>query len=374
MNQPTKLKPTGGVSKYIAVAAETTGYGPQDHITEIGCVTIFNGETVDEYETLIHTPNTTTPQTLTAPTFEQIAPDIAMRLDGGIITAHNLPRINQALTTETERLPAESYYDPGTGICTWQISKLKLPQAATHIGLTPPQPGALNEARTIAQLLKHHGTGNTQPTPLTFITTGQPHGITVRNTNTTRKGSLHEIIARTTWPNPPTNTAALYLDAIDRCLDDRTITQHEQTWLTQTAENLNINPTTQHKLHQQYYQQLKKQILTDTTVTDQEQTLADQIATTLGLPTEPLLPTTGGPQHVNTNIKINQNTQIWFEPNITLADNPIPPQALQKLATDNNLKTTNKNPNLIITTTGQPHPQHPNTPTLSITRFLDHLK
>ena len=71
------------------------------HICAVGIVTVENGKIIDEYHTLIKPPNNeynwhniqvhgiTERNTLNAPTFDEIYPEIKKRLQGKTIVAHN---------------------------------------------------------------------------------------------------------------------------------------------------------------------------------------------------------------------------------------------------------------------------------------------
>lgn len=86
----------------VVVDLETTGFRPSDRVVEIAAVRLHpeTGEIVDEYDTLVqpgrdvgHTSiHGITPSMLElAPTFDEILGDLARRLHGQILAAHNLP-------------------------------------------------------------------------------------------------------------------------------------------------------------------------------------------------------------------------------------------------------------------------------------------
>ena len=73
-----------------------------------------------------------------------------------------------------------------------------------------------------------------------------------------RRGSLHQVAARTRWPGAPTEPTAFYLDALDRCLDDGILEPSEQDWLDRTAEVLGLSKQDRTQLHNQYYELLER--------------------------------------------------------------------------------------------------------------------
>ncbi len=86
----------------VVVDVETTGFGSQDRIVEIAAITLdpLSWEIVDEYDTLINPQRDVGPTGVhgitasmveAAPTFADILADIARRLQGMVLVAHNLP-------------------------------------------------------------------------------------------------------------------------------------------------------------------------------------------------------------------------------------------------------------------------------------------
>ena len=281
-------------SRLAVVDVETTGFSRKDRVVEFACVTVVDGAVVDEYETLIqpsrdpgpvHVHGITPEMLQTAPPFEAVAGDIASRLDGAVLVAHNISFDMRMLRQETARL-AGIDFDPGEGLCTYRLTKQKLALAAAAAGLPEPDHTALTDARTVAALVGLHAPRGDlrrlQSASWTPLATGS--GITMRRPGAPpRRGSLHQIAAHTRWPPTPHESAALYLDALDRCLDDGILEEHEQDWLDDTAEALGLGIQERTRLHNQYFELLKTQILADGIVTQQEQQLAEQIAAALSL-------------------------------------------------------------------------------------------
>ena len=68
-----------------------------------------------------------------APTFGQIAGSLAAALDGTILAAHNLPFDGRMLQQDFARVGAD--FSKGWGICTYQLTKLKLGEACKKFGV-----------------------------------------------------------------------------------------------------------------------------------------------------------------------------------------------------------------------------------------------
>lgn len=90
-----------------------------------------------------------------APPFESVAGDIASRLDGAVLVAHNISYDVRMLRQEVARLSSVDF-DPGEGLCTYRLTKKKLALAAASAGLPEPNHTALADARTVAALVGLH--------------------------------------------------------------------------------------------------------------------------------------------------------------------------------------------------------------------------
>ena len=153
-----------GSFRLAVVDVETTGLSRYDRIVEFACVTVVDGEVVEEYDTLIQ-PNRDpgpvhihgiTPEMLqSAPKFDAVAGDIADRLNGAVLVAHNISFDVRMLRQEVARLDGGGF-DPGEGLCTYRLTGQKLSLAAADAGLPAPNHTALADARTSAALAELH--------------------------------------------------------------------------------------------------------------------------------------------------------------------------------------------------------------------------
>ena len=100
------------------IDCETTGLSSRDRIIEIAVVVLepTTLEVVDEYDTLINPCRDVGPEHIhrinasmvqAAPTFEEIAGDLADRLEDHVLVAHNLPFDVRMVRGEYARLDAE---------------------------------------------------------------------------------------------------------------------------------------------------------------------------------------------------------------------------------------------------------------------------
>ena len=161
MADPVSLR---AMPRLAVIDTETTGLGAQDRVVEIAVVILdaTTLETVDEYDTLINPRRDVGPEHIhgisasmveAAPTFEEIAGDLADRLDDHILVAHNLPFDVRMVQGEFNRLDAD--FTEGRGICTLRLSGSRLSTATRDHGIRlDDHHRALADARAAAELLR----------------------------------------------------------------------------------------------------------------------------------------------------------------------------------------------------------------------------
>lgn len=286
--------------KWAVVDVETTGFSNKDQIVEIACLLVTaEGLTIEEYETLVRPDGDPGPVRVhgltsemleAAPSFAQVAPEIAVRLDGKVVVAHNLESHSRMIYQEFAKVGG-SDIRLGDGVCTYELTKEKLSIAANQAGLrmdTRHAPTALGNARAAAHLLvaSLSQVSRYEAEAASCKLPGRkPHGITVRRPDAPpREGSLYVLASHTSWPKNLTSRYASYLDVLDRCLDDSVLTGEEHIWLDQVAADLRISPDERQVLQEHYYKLLIDQIHADGKVTEQEHRLASAVGDALDIP------------------------------------------------------------------------------------------
>ena len=326
--------------RLAVVDVETTGFSRHDRVVEFACVTVVDGSVVDEYETLIQ-PNRDpgpvhvhgiTPDILqTAPQFDAVAGDIASRLDGAVLVAHNISFDIRMLRQEAQRLTGTDF-DPGEGLCTYKLTRQKLALAAADAGLPEPNHTALTDARTVALLVDLHAPHGAlrRLRAASWAPDVAASGITMRRPDAPpRRGSLHQAATRTRWPGSPEESTALYLDALDRCLDDGLLEDRERGWLDRTASDLGLNASERIRLHRQYFDLLTQQILADGIVTESEQQLAEQVASALALGPTDICVT----EQTADKVELGAGTRVCFTGEAIVDGNLVNRALLEKIAT-----------------------------------------
>jgi DNA polymerase-3 subunit epsilon len=145
MNSLRVLCEASGADRFVVLDVETTGLGRADQIVEIGMVIMApDGSRTEEWESLIRPSvsispaaarvNSITPgMLLGAPTFADVLPDVARRIDGACIVAHNASFDTRMLQQDFSRHGSE--LDPGSPIDTYSATRKKLQEALRHYGI-----------------------------------------------------------------------------------------------------------------------------------------------------------------------------------------------------------------------------------------------
>lgn len=120
--------------RFAVVDLETTGLNPRYHhrVVEVAVVSVSaSGEIIDRWETLINPQRDLGPQSihgiraaeiLEAPTFLDIVPELAARLQGNVLVAHNLSFDAAFLRHEFERAGSSLPEPFLQGLCTMRLS------------------------------------------------------------------------------------------------------------------------------------------------------------------------------------------------------------------------------------------------------------
>ncbi|MCB9540510.1 MAG: 3'-5' exoribonuclease [Myxococcales bacterium] len=301
--------------RITVVDVETTGLGRGDRVVEVAAVTMNDrGDVIDEFDTLVnperdvgptHIHGITASMVTGAPTFAEVAAALARRLDGVVLSAHNLPFDLRFLRSEYERLGAS--LAPGRGVCTLRLTGSKLSAACDAHGI---QHGgahrALHDARATAELLWSvlpdgldaelaRVSGVEAPlSPRTLRREALSPG------EAPPPSALSRMLSRAPLPTADGATLA-YLDALDWALDDAILTTHEARVLRDFANDLGLSTAEVGLAHQRYLDLVVEGALRDGIVTPEEHALLTAVATALGLPHAHLPPIT--PRHESVDLR-----------------------------------------------------------------------
>ena len=186
----------------------------------------------------------------TAPHFEEIASDIAKRLDGRVLSAHNLPFDSRMLGLEFSKMG--TIFEPGQGICTLRLSHMRLDLACEEYGIKRDTAHrALDDARAASKLLamylnsdvKGSLSAGREPAVISFPSISlKSHRVCVTRDDVLEVTELprlqHEHRIDLTCDDP---TLLPYLDLLGMALDDFVLTEQEMHELKAEATRLGLD-------------------------------------------------------------------------------------------------------------------------------------
>lgn len=312
-------RPELGATPFAVLDVETTGFSPRlhDRVVEIAIVRTAPDGTIEEsWSTLLnpqrdlgatHVHGIRGADVLDAPRFLDVAGDVADRLEGAILVAHNARFDLGFVSSEFTRLGASPPTWPA--LCTLALSyrfgalgggrlaDCLAAESLTHSG----EHTALGDATATAALLASYlrrGAGATSLTDIGCVPDTWPEPaewsvwpvggpIRPRSSRSRPEASplinlirhlpAYDVAAAT---NPA--DAAAYLDVLSRALEDRRLDEAEMRALTDTARAWGLSRQDVHRTHRSYLEALALTALADGVITDMEaEDLAD-VAAVLG--------------------------------------------------------------------------------------------
>jgi DNA polymerase-3 subunit epsilon len=312
------------MKELAVVDLETTGFSPtKDRIVEIGVFrTTADGRTLSEWSTLVN-PDRDMGATRVhgirasdvrdAPTFREIAGDLAAQLAGAFMVAHNARFDASFVAAEFRRLPSRP---PALKpLCTLSLAKLlcsdlerrSLEHCCEHFGIRRSGAHrASDDAKATAAVLhacltiaRQRGTNpfeefDCEPLPALdrwpkLETSGRVRlrGI-VCDQPSIGSGFLARLVQR--LPREPrghsTGRHVEYLELLDRMLEDGILTEREEHALMELAADWGLGQTAVEDLHRRYLASLVATAMADGLVSDAERAELDNVAGVLGLSNE----------------------------------------------------------------------------------------
>lgn len=286
----------GGADRFVVVDTETTGVYTSDRIVEIALVTIsLTGEILDVYDTLVqpgrdvsasHIHGITASMVVAAPTFEEIAGDVAVRLHGACLVAHNLPFDYRMLRNEFERLNAELVVPSGVDTLAATGARLGVACEEFNIDLLDAH-SALADATATAKLFLRVASRCRSGSPTVAL-----HKLG-RSGRTCRRGDVQHVFL----PDPPLivylasrlpHTGAdvgilEYLEVVGRAVSDLHLDLEERRILTEFAHEGGLTDAHVAQAHRRYVNDLVDAAVADGKVSDDEYDTLVRVASTLGV-------------------------------------------------------------------------------------------
>lgn len=277
--------------RLVVVDVETTGFGRSDRIVEIAALTLdpVTLETIDEFDTLINPERDVGPTGVhgisatmveAAPTFSEIVPAVADRLQGAVLVAHNLIFDQRMLRQEFDRQRVGT--DLGHGLCTYRATRKKLSLACdAHDIPLDQQHRALADARATAELARRLQLASQVRSARAASIEVVPRPATP---HTLRRGladagtsPMHRVVSRASLPDCD-SVIQQYLDMLDWVLDDGVIDGRERSEMNQLARDLGISEHARMGAHRAYLNCIVAAVARDGVISAAERELIVRIA------------------------------------------------------------------------------------------------
>lgn len=295
---------------YAVVDVETTGFSNTDRVVELGIVILDDdGERLYEWSTLINPmrdiPNAaihgiSAKDVAVAPTFDQVADDVATLLDGKILVAHNAGFDSRMLSLEFARVGLVMAGLTDGHVCTLRLAQQALPLESRSLaaclavfGIHNEQAhSALSDARATGQLFARFLAGElpdgSQPVEFAGDTMQPSRELQPLGTETMERGQTYVnddwlTLAIAELPSSGNADTDSYLELLDFAMLDFELSTHEQRQLTVHARNLGMSIADMQRVHMQYIRQLVRVVMSDGVVTQQERDGLWLAADTLGI-------------------------------------------------------------------------------------------
>ena len=309
------MKMASGV--FSVLDTETTGLFPggNDRIAEIAIVRMNrDGEVLDRWETLVNPQRDLASSRCmesaavicSALTFSDLAAELAWRLSGTVLVAHNLSFDARFLDAEFRRagMPVPGHFLE-QGLCTMRMSHQYLHGAdapcrdccdSFGIELLAAHSAAGDAAATAVLLSRYMELDGQNPEwDLRLGQAAHRCGcktppadriVPVRRTAADAAPGRHFLDRLTTRLPQFAGTEAQddYLAILDRALMDRYLSAHEEQQLISLAAELGLDRSGALELHELYFQQLVRAAWADGKLTEDELADLETVAALLGLP------------------------------------------------------------------------------------------
>jgi DNA polymerase-3 subunit epsilon len=315
--------------EFVVIDTETTGLFSRDRIIEIGVVAFKGKDILEEWSTLINPMRDVGPTQIhgvtasmvsIAPTFGDIANDLARLINGRVIICHNASFDIRMLKQEFERQKIDVQL--GKAFCTMIASRRLLPAGASKLTdaceeLEIPiveAHSALGDARMTYELFQYikEDSQNFLPALIPYNSKINPVPTVKRKIfDKSVDDSLGRIQAFTKKVPFPTSDESeiAYLLLLNMAMDDLVISPDEKTELTHWAIELGISEARIQELHNSYLDSFIQAALRDKLISEIEKDLISRVGRALDL--VPVIPELRNPNVLRTT-EISVGMKVCF--------------------------------------------------------------
>lgn len=286
----------GGADRFAVVDTETTGVYSTDRVVEVAIVTLsLNGDVLDRFDTLVNPcrdigatsiHGITASMVRDAPTFEEIAGDVAVRLHGACFVAHNAPFDTRMILNEFQRAGGTAEIPRAVDTYVGSGSRLAVACTAHRIALDGHHCAA-HDAEAASQLFARLGSR---------CGVGAPIGLDrapSRSSRVCRRSDLGPVelpdtpliaylASRLPFEGLPV-VAQEYLEFVGRAVADLHLDRRERAELVALAASVGLSPAQMTLAHRRYVHELVDAAVADDVVTDDEYSTLVQVAAALGV-------------------------------------------------------------------------------------------
>ena len=293
-----------GDLEYVAFDVETTGFGKNDRIVEIGFVAFKNDKVLEEWSTLINPlrdvgktdiHGITPSMVSTAPLFQDVINDVFRMINGRVLVAHQFSFDARMLIQELIRANTEG--DIGKGFCTMIASRRLLAGTGDSLASTCAElriesikaHSALGDARMTMQIFQHlmEDEQDVRPAYVEYQKILNPTRVLVRDAFLREPNDAIDRIKAFTQKIPfPTSDEKFvaYLLLLNMAMQDLVISKSEQFELENWASELGVTKNDLTSLHQGYLDSFIQAALRDGVITIQEREMIELVGKALNLP------------------------------------------------------------------------------------------
>lgn len=284
----------GGADRFVVVDTETTGVYPSDRIVELAIVTVsLDGKILEVFDTLInpcrdvscsHIHGITASMVRDAPTFDEVAGDVAVRLHGACFVAHNLPFDRRMLVNEFDKLGEQLVVV--NGIDTYEASGCRLPEACSQFGISlAGQHRALADAMAAAELFRLLADRCRTGSPIAAPIRLRPAGKVLCREHTAPVQLPEAPLITYLASRLPVHGLAVrsqeYLELVGRAVADLHLDRDERDELRTFAAELGLTDAEVAQAHRRYVNELTDAAIEDEVVTDEEYDMLVRVAAAL---------------------------------------------------------------------------------------------
>jgi DNA polymerase-3 subunit epsilon len=288
--------------QFVILDTETTGLFKNDRIVEIGALVVQGDQILEEWSTLVnpdrdlgpvHIHGISPSMVSMAPSFAEIANDLARLLNGRILVCHNAHFDKRMLSQEFNRLGIQA--ELGSPFCTMVAAKRQLGGGSSLADTC--------EALDIPISNAHSALGDTRMTHKVFLELRDDSQETsfahvtyadeILPSRTIQRDAFNELKHDATSrikeftkkvPFPTSDNAEIaYLLLLNMALEDLQISKEEKTELASWAINLGLTPRKISALHLNYLDSCVAAARRDKLVTESEVEIIKKIASALDL-------------------------------------------------------------------------------------------